>query len=372
MNPATPGLLRGIGIVAGLELRQRMRSRVLLILSIVWFVVIGAVTVVTWFILDAGASAYDTSVQGFPMFSVIVYFVLLFGTLVAPAVSAGSIGADRAAATLATTQVTLLGPWAILLGKALAAWITGIAFLVVASPFVVASLAFGQFNASRLLLALLALVLQIGLFTIIGVGLSALISSQVFAIVTAYLVVALLSVGTLIAFALATGLSTQYVEVESQTLTDEYWEAVDACAPDDSSCFDAVPETCEPTVDTWPVTDTTGTWWVLALNPYVVVADTVTTGQGGPSRDRWADDDLFSTIAGAVRSMQVAETAEPGYDECAPSALETSVEDDLDDTVPVWWLGMTLQTVLALLALGGGYRRLRTPARHVPRGSRIA
>lgn len=373
MNPGTPGLLRGIGIVAGLELRQRMRSRLLLWLAIAWFVVIGAVTVVAWLVLRANSSAYDQDLQGFPLFSVIVYFVLLFATLVAPAISAGSIGADRQAATLATTQVTLVGSWAILLGKALAAWLTGIAFLVIATPFIVASLASGDFDLPRLLLALAGLALQIGLFTCAGVGLSALISSQVFAIVTAYLLVALLSVGSIIAFALSAGLSTRYVEVENRTYTQEYWEAFDACDPEDEECLAGIPEECETMTNTVPVTDTSSSWWLLALNPYVVVADGVTAGSGGPPSDWWSDDDLFTAISAGVRSLQISEGAATGYDDCSPAgATDALTDDEFDGTVPVWWIGLSLQALLAALALGGGFSRLRTPARRVPRGSRIA
>lgn len=368
--PRPPGFWRGLGIIAGLELRQRLRSRTLLILAIIWFAIIGAVTALAWITLTAMFGAYGSDSDGFPLFSLIVYFVLLFGSLVAPAVSAGSIGAERGQATLATTQVTLVGTWSILLGKALAAWITGIAFLIVASPFVVFSLLLSRASAVQLLMALLALAVQIGVFTIIGVGLSALINSQVFAIVIAYLLVALLSVGTLIAFGLALGASTRYVDVEYRMLSQDYWQATAECG-DDAACQAAVPRECVTSTSPMPVTPAERYWWILALNPYVVVADMVPVD----TRSSLAPVDLFGVISLGVRSLQVPADPPRGYDECGSryfSSTSPTPQETLDSTIPVWWIGLGLQALLTAAALTGGYLRLRTPARTLPKGSRIA
>ncbi|MGJ0202958.1 ABC transporter permease subunit [Leucobacter sp. gxy201] len=365
-----PGFWRGLRLIAALELRQRMRSRALLVLAIVWFVIIGAVTLLAWATLSAMLGAAGAETDGYPLFSLIVAFVLLFGTLVAPAISAGSIGAERGQATLATTQVTLIGLWQILLGKALAAWITGIAFLVIAAPFVVFSLLLSGTGAAQLCLALVALALQIGVFTAIGVGLSAMIRSQVFAIVMAYLMVALLSVGTLIGFALASGVTTSYHEVENRAFTSEYYAATAECT--DEACWQAVPEECETRIDRVPYVPTDRLWWILALNPYVVVADMVP-----PQLDRYrTPNDLFGGIAYTVRSLQQAPAAPTGWNDCAPEnrvPLEVDPTDEVfESTVPVWWIGFGLQLLLVAGALWGGYRRLDTPAKRLPRGSRIA
>ena len=65
------------------------------------------------------------------MFELVVGFVLFFGLLVAPALSANAITGDRAAGTLAILQNTLLTPGQLLWGKWLAAWVASLAFLVV-------------------------------------------------------------------------------------------------------------------------------------------------------------------------------------------------------------------------------------------------
>lgn len=366
-----PGFWRGFWIIASLELRQRLRSRALLALAIVWFCVIGVVTGLAWLTLLTLFGAFDSDADGYPLFSLIVYFVLLFGTLVAPAISAGAIGAERSQATLATTQVTLVGTWSILLGKALAAWITGIAFLVVAAPFVVFSLFFSRASLVQLLMALLALAVQIGIFTVIGVGVSALIRSTVFAIVLAYLIVALLSIGTLIAFSLALGASTHYVDVENRVLTSAYYEKTAACPPEDYECWDSVPLECETQVYPQSYTPVHRYWWILALNPYVVVADMVPVQykHGAPT-------DFFGMISTGMRELQVAPTPPEGWDECRPYHGEdydpASEYVTPEGTVPVWWIGLGLQLVLVGGALWGGYRKLRTPAAKLPRGSRVA
>lgn len=369
-----PGFWRGMRHIAALELRQRLRSRTLLVLAIVWFCLIGMVTGAMWLWLSAMSGAYGQGFDSYPLFSVIVYFVLLFGTLVAPAISAGSISAERSGGTLATTQVTLIGTWSLLLGKALAAWITGFAFLVVAAPFVVISLLLSRTDPLQLLVAVLALALQIGVFTVFGVALSAMISSQVFAIVTAYLLVALLSIGTLIAFALSVGVSTRYVDISYQTFSPGYWNAVNACSADTNDedaiakCTEAVPVECVTEATTVPVSPTSGIWWVLTPNPYVVVADMVAPRAGSAH----ASDDLFSGISTLVRGMQDDRAKPQDWNDCPAPRSESSASAPSETGAPVWWIGATVQLVLAAGLLWAGHRRLRTPAAKLPRGARVA
>ncbi|MBP1327603.1 ABC-type transport system involved in multi-copper enzyme maturation permease subunit [Leucobacter exalbidus] len=382
--PQAPGFWRGVGVIAGLELQQRRRSRTLWILAAIWFVIIGVVTGITWFILSAGASAYSASFDAYPLFSLIVYFVLLFGTLVAPAISAGSISSERIGGTLATTQVTLISTWSILIGKAVAAWATGIAFLIVAAPFVILSLALARAEPLQLLTAILALILQIGLFTIIGVGLSAMISSPLFSIVIAYLTVAALSLGTLIAFALAVGSTTEYVKVEYQAYSKEFHAGLANCdalrvpetgeaTKESAACEQKLPTECVTETTTMSVVHAERFWWLLALNPYVIVGDMVSV-----RADLGTTDDLFGSISYLVRIAQKPTPADSNiWHECGPNSSwqyddSTNISDELEGTVPVWWIGLGLQIIIAAGVLWGGYRRLHTPATRLPKGSRIA
>jgi len=380
-----------MGLIASLELRQRLRSKTLWVLAIIWFGLIGLVTVAMWVTLSITSSSFDEELDFYPLFSIIVYFVLLFGTLVAPAISASSINAERTGGTLATTQVTLVGTWSILLGKALAAWVSGLAFLVVAAPFVIVSLALSSAHPLQLLTAILALALQIGLFTVCGVGLSALISSSLFSIVTAYLLVALLSIGTLIAFGLAAGVTTRYEETEYRTFSQGYWEEYWACEEYDENgnlrsaeqtrtCQEAVPVECVTETMMTNSTPMDRLWWILAANPYVVVGDMVSARPDGNR----SLDDLFTLVSFGVRSLQVPSDWEGEvYSDCpaqpphvmaegGDSESPDEIDEALSGTMPVWWIGLGLQVLVAAALLWGGYRRLDTPAAKLPKGARVA
>ena len=112
--------------IASIELQQRVRGAA-------WYVLLGifvfVVLIVTVFTTIATA---NSDAPGAVLSSLIVYFVLLLGTLVVPALSGNAINGDREAGTLATTQVTLVTTSQLVIGKLLAAWITALGFLVAA------------------------------------------------------------------------------------------------------------------------------------------------------------------------------------------------------------------------------------------------
>lgn len=371
-----PGLWRSTWLIARLELQQRLRSRTLWVLAIVWFAIIGAVTGVAWWFLKTNAAAYGNDADAYPLFSAIVFLVLLLGSLVAPAISAGSLSSERIGGTLATTQVTLVRTAPILLGKALAAWLTGLAFLVVAAPFVIFSLTVSNFQPLQLLLAFGALALQLGLFTAMGVGISALITSPLFAIVTAYLLIALLSIGTLIGFAVASVVVTRYVDVDMRIESSEYYAQVDECVrtwDGDGDgyfeCSEEVPSDCVVQTQTLSHTETDRIWWILAMNPYVMVGDLVSVRAG----DR-VTTDLFGSISLTVRTLQHSPEPTPeAYDDCGSDRADFEpIEEQLTGTIPVWWVGLLLQLMITGGLLAAGAKRLRTPAAKLPKGSRIA
>ena len=131
MNP------QRIGTLVRLELRQRVRS-------VAWYVLLGIFAVLLLVVTVLASAVVLTSPDGgCGVYSVVVYFVLLLAVLVSPALSGNAINGDRDAATLAPVQVTLATTGQILLGKFLAAWITGLAFVAVAVPFLVVATVVG-------------------------------------------------------------------------------------------------------------------------------------------------------------------------------------------------------------------------------------
>ena len=167
-----------IGVIARLELTQRVRSVAWYVLLGVFAVLLVAVTALSF--SATGMAPDDTA--GATVFSIVVYFVLLLVVLVSPTLSGNAINGDRDAATLAPVQVTLATTGDILVGKLLAAWVTGLAFLAVAVPFLVLATVSGGVSIAVLLVSLLVLVVEVGVVAAIGVGLSGILARPLFSV----------------------------------------------------------------------------------------------------------------------------------------------------------------------------------------------
>lgn len=342
----------GVRVILSLELRQRVRG-------VSWYVLLGLfivlIAVVTITLSVAFAGFGNTNGNGSAgIFSTIIYFVLLLGTLVAPALSGNAINGDRDAGTLATTQVTLVSTWQLIIGKFLAAWVTALGFLAAAVPFLVYASIAGQLGAATIIISILILAIELGVVAAIGVGLSGLLSRPLFSVVTSYLVVAALSIGTLIAFMLG-GLALQ----TQVTTTSYYGVEYDAGGRAVS---------CEKNTQTYTAPRFDLFWGVLVANPYIVLADAVPT-----SYNNGYPVDLFGSIKLGVRSAQIAPGSQPAYDECAPRTnVYPNAEQIINSTVPGWFVGLIIHIVLAIAALFGAWARTNTPTRRLTRGSRIA
>ncbi|MBA4247960.1 MAG: ABC transporter permease [Microbacterium sp.] len=357
-----------LGTIVQLELRQRIRSVAWLVLVSVVFVLVGIVTALLWFSITAfGGDIADSA----GVYSTIIFFVLLVGTLVTPAISGAAINGDRDAGTLATTQVTLASANQIVLGKFLAAWTVALTFLVASLPALLFTLIAGGVPGDTLAASLGVLVLELGAVAAVGVGLSGLITRPLFSVVTTYLVVAALSIGTLIAFTLG-GLAFQ--SQQTQTIIGIDYSVggefdPNTGLPEEIVCLEPVTYT-----NTLPRFDLV--WGILAANPYIVLADAAPTSfdeNGFPQ-------DLFGTIALGVRSAQSAPEFDSVLDECSAAKegdinlgyLSETPREIFDRTVPSWFVGLLIHLVLAAAALAGAIARTRTPAGALPTGSRVA
>ncbi len=349
------GFWRGLWLIAAIELRQRVRG-------VAWYVLLGVfvllllivtVLLAITFGLTAEASAGTGTNPGAPIFSTIIYFVLLLGTLVAPALSGNAINGDREAGTLATTQVTLISTSQLVLGKFLAAWLTALAFLGVAVPFLLVAQILGGVRGSTIGVSIVVLAVELGVVSAIGVGLSGIIRRPLFSVVVTYLIVAALSVGTLIGFTLGG------VVLQTRVL-------VPASSYDDGSGTCQVQASYSTTV---PGFDKV--WWMLAANPYVVLADAVPTNYENAS----SPDDLFGLIKLGVRSAQIpVDPKSYTYDACGTTQQYHSPtpREIIDRTVPSWFVGLLLQLALAAALLLGAARLTRAPSGRLAAGSRIA
>jgi ABC-2 type transport system permease protein len=351
--------LTGVGVIFSLEMRQRLRGVAWYVLLGVFFGILLLITVVTSIVVFSAGSINANQQVGGPLYSLVIYFVLLLGVLVAPAMSGNAINGDRDAGTLATTQVTLITTWQLVLGKFFAAWATAVGFLVVSLPFLIYCAIVGGTNAITVTVSILVLLVELGVVAAIGVGLSGLINRPLFSVVVTYLAVAALTLGTLIAFVLG-GLA-----IQSKTVMYEYdniHQKTQTCTGLESYT------TSVPRFDL--------DWGVLAPNPFIVLTDAVPTtydSSGNPN-------DLFGEFKSAERGAQQSpfRTSTPaaacredlGYGSAASN--RSSASRLISSTEPSWAIGLAIQFVLAGAALVGAWAKTRTPARRLSKGSRIA
>lgn len=360
---------RGLGLTIGLELRQRVRGVAWYVLIGIFVALVAIVTLLLWFTTRAWSADFgnESTGAGGWLFSLILYFVLLLGTLATPAFSGNAVNGERDAGTLATTQVTLVTTPQIVLGKFVAAWISSLAFLVASVPFVIAAFLLGNLSAATTAVSVIVLAAELGVFAAFGVALSALVTRPLFSIVLSYLVVAALSIGTLIAFGLLGSVTTSsatetYIGFEADEYDDATGEPID-------------PVCQEPQTRTYDVPRFDLYWGILAANPYVVIADATPGGfdsHGNPTN-------IFSTLSSGVRSLQTPPELDRVVDYCNDGTPGITVPTDRptpqeahDAAVPSWFVGLGIHVLLAAGALWWACVRTRTPAGRLAKGSRIA
>jgi ABC-type transport system involved in multi-copper enzyme maturation permease subunit len=373
-NRSTWGLTwRGVRTVTVLELRQRVRSTRWWVVLGVWAIVLAVLTGLVHNALD---EMHYEEEAGVIVFGVVVLLVLSLGGLVAPAITATSINGDRSAGVLATLQATLLTPAEIALGKLLAGWATSLALLAVSLPFLGWAYLDGGTPAGRLLVAVPLLAVMFLLVTAFALGMSAVTAKASSSAVLTYLAVAALGIGSPLLF----GLSLPLVSQEDAVRVQRFEPTADPT--DDEWAMECVTFT-EMTYQT----HTERIWWMLAANPYVVIADAMPapTGQG------WYNDPLTEIRYG----VQLAKLGPlPPEIECvppdggSPGSRDLCVSDrtpcvppdggspgeqaPAGDMSPAWPFGLAADLALGAAGFVLAVRRLRAPARKLPRGTRVA
>jgi ABC-2 type transport system permease protein len=335
----------GVRTMAEHEFRLRLRAGRWRWLLAAWFVTL---LLLTWG-LRAALVASGAAEPGVDMFGGLMLFMLALAMLVVPALTAQSINGDRERGVLATLQTTLLTPAEIAVGKLAAAWITALVFIAVSLPLVVWCLLEGGVSVGRAIVTLLVMAVLLAALAAIAQCLSALFARSTTSAVMSYLVVFALSIGTLIAFGIAVALTT-----ENQTVTERIpvWD-------DGQAEFD--PETGQPiNVDRWQTAEyeasvprTDQVWWLLAPNPFAVLADST---RGTIEAERVGFDPL-QTIREGVRSARDPDSGWSGV---------------ANTEKAVWPYGLAFNVLLGSGALTLTIRRLRTPYEQLPRGVRVA
>lgn len=321
----------GVLVVARQELRTRLRTGRWRWLMAAWFIVVGGFSV----LFRAALGASDTESAGVPMFGGLLLFVLALTLLVAPALTAQSINGDRERGTLATLQITRLSAAEIALGKLLAAWGVGLSVLALTLPFIAWPVVEGDIRLGRGIVVTLVVALLIGVVCAISMGLSALVVRSITSALLSYLTVFALMLGTVLLY------------------------------------FLTLPFTEESRPDTYTVQHSERVWWLLAPNPFVVLADAAPRlpAPRQPSRPDEYEPEPFDPLGGIGRNVRDARQG-PGHQEFV--AYNDYEDVRVDEAGPVWPYGLAFNLVLAGGAVWITIRRLRTPAKTLPRGTRIA
>ena len=361
--PATPAVAtwtltwHGVRTVAALELRQRVRSSRWKAALVVWAVVVGAITLLAGGVLALfSADTARPDDGGALLFAVVAALVLGLGLLVTPTLTSTAVNGDRAAGTLATLQVTLLSPAEIATGKLLAAWASACAFLVVSLPFFLVALAMGGVPVTTLPRVVVLTALLLAAVCGMGLGWSTLAARPAGSTVLTFVTVAALTVFTPIFFGLTYPFLSTTQEVQVYGVSDDYW------AQQDEGIGSSTAEpTCELSVQERAVARTEWTWWLLAINPFGVVAD----GAVPPA-----------ALEGSANPVQTLRDLRLGTPEVQD---ECWVEEDTSHAVPpgahggpVWPFGLAVNLLLGAAGFVTAVRRLQIPQRTLARGTRVA
>lgn len=360
--------LGGIRTVAGQEFRVRLRTGRWRWLLVAWFVVVTGFLVALRVAL--GMVPVETQFPGVPMFGGVMLWVLALALLVTPALSAHAINGDRERGTLATLQATRLSALEISGGKLLASWGTSAVFIALTLPHVVWAIAEGGVGILRAVVVLAVVLLLCGVICALALALSALLARGITSAVLSYCVVFALTVGTPVAFGLGTALSTEQVPRTTQVPAPEARPTPTGSesTPPRAPARPEEPGNVRTRTYTTTVAHPENVWWILAPNPFVVLADAAP--ELPPRRDPVTGEPVarplapLSTIGRAVRQVR---TPDP-----PPAQAPMRDQAGTRSQPPVWPWGLGFDVLLGAAAFGVTVRRLRTPIRRLPRGVRIA
>jgi hypothetical protein len=192
----------------------------------------------------------------------------------------------------------------------------------------------------------------------VGLGWSSLTARTASSVVLTYLTVAFVGVGLPILFLLTTPM----------VIDRDVTRRVDVLVPVDSSAS-GTEMRCVEEVRTGDRAHLERTWWLLAANPYVVLADASPRPAGSTS------DDVLSALRSGVRMARLGDEREcvqvgkvyASWDEAQRESRAR------EDALGVSWpYGLALNLALAVGFAVTAVRGLRAPARKLARGTRVA
>lgn len=372
---------RTVGVLTGLELRQRTRATRWRVLLGVFFLVVSAVVFgLLWFMTvtspESGRQSFEEN-----LYFIVLGFVGFLGLVIAPTMTATSINGDRKDATLAVVQATPASGAQLATGKLLGAWIASCALLVVSAPYLIWAIAVAEYPVVFSVLGVVVTALIFLSYCGIGLGFSALLARPIGSAAVTQLAMLFLLIGLpIIAVLLVPATKT---EVSADRPIWTYSENGES-------------GTCRIERTNVTVEHTERVWWILAPNPAVVLADSAAQRDYGRDADRdrrawnrYTSDDQripsesgLATIADGVSDMRTPPAANQDRT-CGRPGFSTGDDfiyySDFGDPRRTdgylghsWYWGLLANLALGGIGLAFAARRLRVPAANLPRGVRIA
>ncbi|MDL9948713.1 ABC transporter permease subunit [Gordonia sp. ABSL11-1] len=368
-----------VGVLIGLELRQRVRTtrwKVTLVLS---FVVISAVVFGSMAVaVNPSESSYHQWAQN--LYAIVLGALLFLGIVLAPTLTATTINGDRKDATLAVVQATPISNWQLALGKLIGNWVCCLALMVVALPYLVWAIIAAPYGFGRGILGVVVCAVLFACYCGIGLGFSALTARPAGSAVLTQATVFFLLLGLPALFGLLYTTTSEDHEV-----TRARYSAPDGWPENAAS----TPPTCRDVETTETFAHTERIWWLLAPNPVLIVPDIVAP-QDNPEVRVWETGHrppgptLLTPIAETLSAARMGPyidaprcgdqrawfstsgDSSPGRFYAGQTAHERARIGDS------WYLGLLANMAFGAIGLTVAARRLRVPARKLPRGVRIA
>jgi ABC-2 type transport system permease protein len=375
---------QGVATVARQEFTIRIRAGRWRLLLTAWFIVLALLTL----LMQRSLVAFDGSKadnRGVVVYGALTLLVLALALLVAPTLSAQSVNGDRERGTLATLQVTRLTAGDIAVGKLVAAWGTALVFLVLTFPLIGYCMVLGGVQVDRVLVATVVIALLLGTVAAVALCLSSLLSRPTTSGVLAYLSVFALTVGTLIAFGIGTALSGETRQV---SYTSPCPTPADLVGMPEEVKAKVLADCGQTQTYEERINRTDRVWWLLAPNPFVILADAAPqlpplterelleraeAEQAGRPLPDLRNTDPLGQLGRTVRDLRHPPAA--ADQSFSVVIVDPGAVQNLPKPRPrklIWPYGLAFDVLLGAGAVWLTARRLTTPTRNLPKGQRVA
>ncbi len=339
---------QGVRLVWGLDLRAAARERSTWIGLGTWAALVYGLLALA--LASSGGSSGTGA--GSLVHSLIAACALTGALVLAPYLGADALSRGRGTGLLGMLRITGLSARELSWGF-YAATLTRIAvLLLVTFPPLITGFALGGCDASGLFLSVV--VIAAVWVTLAGAaqGMAAAAATRAGALAAGYGVAAALTIAPPLLFAFALPATSQEVTAKVSVLAGTHGTARSAGSP---SCTTIRAQRTRTRPDR--------IWWLLAPEPFVILADAAPGQVSGP-----AGFDPLSALRDAVRSARLTPPEEPVITECplasaaaAGAGPSGNSRAELEQVLPAWPAGLAVLGAAGTGGIATATRRLRAP-----------